>query len=240
MPLASHPPLILSVRPTTIKQHLWRANLANGYLHGPVDCHICFEGREAVRTLGLWRLHNNPGYYGSATPRILVLGFSKGANQNQVVQEGDFDQVAFAKARHRLQKVLDTLGLMPADRGIDALMTKKENEFGFASLVRCSLCKIKNGTWRTSGDVIMSALSNRDTLEIIRTCASTYLERLPNSIKIVVLLGTSDNYISKTKEIYRELFSDFSHVNEVAFRAGNALWIYATHPSPGMVTLTIG
>jgi hypothetical protein len=81
--------------------------------------------------------------------------------------------------------------------------------------------------------VILSAFSNRGTLEIVRFSASRYLERLPYSIKIGGLLGASSNYISRTKENYREIFSDFSHVNEVAFRAGNALWIYATHPSPG-------
>jgi hypothetical protein len=183
--------------------------------------------------LGDWRLHNNPGYYGSATPKVLVLGFSKGANQNRDAAAGDFDKVAFAGARHRLRTVLTALGLMPSDRSIDHLMTAREPDFGVASLVRCSFGKMKNGVCKTSGDVIPSAFTNSDTLGIIRRCASTYLERLPASVQVVVLLGTADPYIAKTRSIFSKLYHDFAPVNEVAFRAGGALWVYGAHPSPG-------
>lgn len=203
------------------------------YFHGPAACRICFSGKDSTLALGDWRLHNNPGYYGGSAPEVLVLGFSKGAKQNRVAAAGEFDSVAFAGARHRLQTVLTVLGQMPTDRGIDHLMTAREKQFGVASLVRCSFCKMKNGVCKTSGDVIPSAFTTPSTLAIIRTCASTYLRRLPDATRLVVLLGTADAYIAKTRAIFSDLYRDFASVNEVAFRAGGALWVYGAHPSPG-------
>lgn len=162
-----------------------------------------------------------------------MLGFSKGANQNRAAAAGNFDRVAFAGARHRLQTVLTVLGLMPNDRSIDDLMTAYERDFGVASLVRCSFCKMKGGECKTSGDVIPSAFTNADTVSIIKRCMSTHLKTMPSSVKRVVLLGTADSYIKKTKAIFSDMYSDFTSVNEVAFRAGGALWVYAAHPSPG-------
>ena len=203
------------------------------YEHGPQTCRLCFNNNATTLSLGDWRLQNNPGYYGSSTPGTLVLGFSKGANQNRAAEAGNFDRIAFAGARHRLQTVLAVLGLMPTDRSIDHLMTAREREFGVASLVRCSFCKMKNGDCKTSGDVIPSAFTNADTLGIIERCATTYLKDLPSSVKRVVLLGTADAYIKKTRAIFTGIYANFSSVNEVAFRAGSALWVYAAHPSPG-------
>jgi len=203
------------------------------YAHGPQTCRLCFNHTTATLSLGEWRLQNNPGYYGSSMPSTLVLGFSKGANQNRAAEAGNFDRIAFAGARHRLQTVLAVLGLMPSDRSIDHLMTAQEREFGVASLVRCSFCKMKNGECRTSGDVIPSAFTNADTLGIIERCAATHLKDLPSSVKRVVLLGTADAYIKKTRTIFAAMYANFSSINDVAFRAGGALWVYAAHPSPG-------
>lgn len=208
--------------------------MSDGYKHGPQQCRDCFKGSEQTLVIGDWRLHNNPGYYGSANPQVLVLGFSKGANQNKAAQEGSFDKIAFAKARPRLKVVLDTLNIMPSDRSIDALMTANEREFGVASLVRCSFCKMQDGVCKTSGNIIPSAFTNQSTSNIIERCAGQFLSKLPRSIKLVVLLGTSDSYISKTKAIFSKLFaSDYASINPVAFRASGALWVYAAHPSPG-------
>ncbi len=207
--------------------------MTQGYSHGPISCRDCYTGAEEIMVLGDWRLHNNPGYYGSSSPEVLILGFSKGANQNKTALEGDFDKIAFAKARHRLQVVLETIGIMPRDRSIDALMTAKEKKFGVASLVRCSFCKMKGGTCKTSGDVIPSSFTNKATLNIIETCLRKYLGVFPISTKLVVLLGTSETYIKKTKEIFKRIYAEYKPANHVSFFAGEALWVYVTHPSPG-------
>ena len=192
---------------------------------------MCFcDSKE--RSLGDWRLLNNPGYFGSNDPEILVLGFSKGAIQNKIRTEISFDKIAFAGARHRLKAVLESLKIMPSDRGIDALMTKGEKIFGFTSLLRCSLFKIQDGVCKTSGDVIPKAFVNVATMIVIRRCAKTFLTTLPERVRLVVLLGTSDNYIAKTQSLLRELNADYSAINEVAFRTGKTLWVYAAHPSP--------
>jgi hypothetical protein len=202
------------------------------FAHGPIDCRDCFSSDETLKIMGDWRLNNNPGYYGSPNPKTLVLGFSKGANQNRTALAGDFDKIAFAGARGRLQAILEVLGLMPKDRSIDSLMTAKESEFGVASIVRCSFCKMKDGKCKTSGDVIPSAFTNHETLAVIERCISKYLTRLPESVVRVILLGTDDRYIVKTKNLVERLYPDFEKVSRVAFRAGGALWVYATHPSP--------
>lgn len=203
------------------------------YQHGPQACRACFSGTAHEQRMGDWRLTNNPGYYGSTNPTTLVLGFSKGANQNKAAEGGQFDKIAFAGARDRLSEVLQTLRLMPSDRNIDALMTASEKEFGVASLVRCSFCKLKNGEWKTSGDVIPSAFTNRTTLGVIERCTKHHLSTLPGSVRHVILLGTSDTYIKKVSNLIGTIHKDWRSVNEVAFDAGGARWVFATHPSPG-------
>lgn len=203
------------------------------YQHGPEACRKCFDKNGSELRLGDWRLVNNPGYYGSSLPKILILGFSKGANQNRVAETGEFNKVAFANARHRLQRILHVLGLMPQNRSIDHLMTASEREFGVASLVRCSFSKLKNGEWKTSGDVIPSAFRDPSTKQVIRNCAKEHLKSLPTDVQLVILLGTDERYIENTQALIRELHADWRPVNPVACHAGGALWIYATHPSPG-------
>jgi len=205
----------------------------NGYIHGRLLCRECFRGSEDTLLLGDWRLQNNPAYYGSSSPKILILGFSKGANQNKAAEGGNFDKIAFANARHRLQEILEILDIMPKDRGIDTLMTAHEKTFGIASLVRCSFAKMVGGTYKTSGYVIPSAFTNSETVKIIATCSTKYLGILPKSIRLIILLGTSETYIKKTQTLIAQLYSDFTPENQVSFKAGGALWVYATHPSPG-------
>jgi len=202
------------------------------YVHGPQTCRVCFSGGEKEQHMDEWRLTNNPGYYGSSNPKILILGFSKGATQNKEAENGEFDRIAFAGARGRLRRVLETLKLMPKDRDIDALMTAKEQDFGVASLVRCSFCKWKDGKWKTSGDVIPSAFANKRTLGVIKQCAKQHLQLLPKSVKLVILLGTSDDYIGNVTKMIQTLHRDWSEVEPGAFDAGGARWIFATHPSP--------
>lgn len=207
--------------------------MSSGYIHGPLKCRACFTGSEQTLVLGDWRLENNPGYYGSSDPKILVLGFSKGANQNKAAEEDDFDKIAFAKARNRLETVLQTLRIMPSDRTIHALMTASERDFGVASLVRCSFCKMKGSACKTSGDVIPSAFTNASTLQIVERCATTFLAMLSKRLTLIILLGTGDSCIARTKTIFSKLHSDLVSVNSVAFQVGGARWVYAAHPSPG-------
>ena len=94
-----------------------------GYTHGWLVCRRCFKENVDPYVYSNWELHNDPGYAGSSSPRILILGFSKGAIQSKIAKQGDYDKVPFACMRPRLQGVLEVLGLMCQDRSIDAMLT---------------------------------------------------------------------------------------------------------------------
>jgi hypothetical protein len=176
-------------------------------------------------------LYNNPGYAGSSNPSTLILGFSKGANQNQIAKQGNYDQVPFAGMRDRLQQVLATLDLMPTDRDIDQMLTANEREFGAASLVRCSLCRKKGDNCITSGTLVTDGFNIPEIKAIIEQCATTFLSKPPESLRRVILLGTNRIYIKETMGLFQHLYPDFSCINEVAFQARGVLWIYVAHPS---------
>jgi hypothetical protein len=126
--------------------------------HGPISCLSCFpKGSVPGCTLEAngWRVDNNPGYWGAANPEVLVLGFSKGANQRSV---RPFDEIAFNNARANLAEILGALGLIEPLADIDACFTAAEPKLGFASVVRCGLGKeVEAGKYATSGDAVSGA-----------------------------------------------------------------------------------
>jgi hypothetical protein len=205
-----------------------------GYSHGWLDCSRCFKEDEDPFIYNNWELQNDPGYAGSNSPRILVLGFSKGATAIEAAKQGDYNKVPFAGMRKRLQKVLEKLEQMPNDQSIDEMLTAKEKEFGGVSLVRCSLCrrKKKGKKCLTSGAMVTAGFNLPEIYTFVRKCANAYLANPPESLEQVLVLGTIIVYIRKTKQLFRKLYPDFHHINGVAFRARNALWIYVAHPSP--------
>ena len=203
------------------------------FKHGPIDCRQCFPSSDSsTLVLGDWRLNNNPGYYGSANPEVLILGFSKGATQNKAQASEDFDSIAFAGMRDRLQAVLEVLHLMPGNCSLNDMLMGREERFGFASLVRCSLYKMVKGKATTSGPVVTSAFKQKEALNIIESCARTYLRDLPSSLRLTLLLGTNKTYMRNVKAIFSGMYDSFEDINEVAFYAGNVLWVFVAHPSP--------
>ena len=162
-----------------------------GYSHGWQECRLCFSGKSSIALPKDWNLHNNPGYAGSSAPSTLILGFSKGANQNEIAKQGNYDRVPFAGMRDRLQLMLDALDLMPTDRSIDQMLTANENEFGAGSLIRCSLCKKKGDNWVTSGALVTDGFRIPEINAIIERCAATFLSKPPESLQRVILLGTN-------------------------------------------------
>ena len=82
--------------------------------HGPIKCRLCFSGQEDVELHKNWRIINDPCAGGSATPEILVLGFSKGAIQAGLYQGSNFDDVLFGgkQMRNNLTKVLRAVNLL--------------------------------------------------------------------------------------------------------------------------------
>ena len=200
--------------------------------HGWQTCRACHAPGQNLRVEGEWHLRANPGYWGSNSPRVLVLGFSKGANQIAAAASGVFDAVAFARMRPRLQQVLDTLGIDLEGQTVDEALSAKGRVLGAASLIRCGLSLLKNGKLGTSGSIMPKAASNPFTRQVMATCVAKHLDPIPASVRTIILLGTTDAYVKGVKALMRSQFSDYMDINDVAFRAQGRVWVFAAHPSP--------
>jgi len=202
--------------------------------HGKIACAKCFDLPGTVVDSGPWRFRNDPGHWGSSNPRFLILGFSKGRTQADVYNKGDFDAVAFAGLRERLKRVLVTLGLMALDESIDQKFRASEQEFAFASLVRCSVAR-RTGpsqTLKTSGEFILRVFSETVPQRLLRNCSHSFLKPLPPRLQVVVMLGSQDKYIAECEKLIASLYgTTFAHVNAVAYMSGPIIWVHAAHPS---------
>lgn len=202
------------------------------FTHGWNDCRKCHSPCTEVSRNGKWHLRANPGYWGSREPKVLVLGFSKGANQIKAATQGEFNNVAFARMRPRLHHVLTTLGLADPVDDMDALLSAASTDLGAASLLRCGLSMEVEGKLETTGPIIAMSLKDAWTHQRIETCIRQHLLGMPQSIEHVVLLGNDDRYVEGLKAIMRTVFVDYREVNSMSFRARGALWVFAVHPSP--------
>lgn len=199
--------------------------------HGWQSCRACHQAGQDVRIEGDWHLRANPGYWGAQAPRVLVLGFSKGATQIAAAAGGQFDAVAFAGMRPRLKAVLDGLGLDLDGQSIDEALTASGRVLGAASLIRCGLSVMESGQLKSSGTIMPKAAKASFPLQAMKTCIGRHLSPLPASVETVVMLGTTDAYVKGVKGLMREQFADYQDVNDVAFRAQGRTWVFASHPS---------
>lgn len=200
--------------------------------HGWQECRKCHAADAVVTQQGAWHLRANPGYWGDSTPETLVLGFSKGANQLHAASRGEFDAVAFARMRPRLQRILDALGIPLNAQSIDHALSATGKGLGAASLIRCGLSLMKNGKLVTSGPVMIKALTESWPRGVAERCVRQHLSVLPPSIRQVVLLGIAPTYVREVKRLMASVFSDFKDISAAAFSASSCVWVFATHPSP--------
>jgi hypothetical protein len=201
--------------------------------HGWLQCRVCHAPGQDLRQHGVWHLRANPGYWGDSAPKVLLLGFSKGATQIAAASKGEFDSVAFAGAmRPRLRQVLDALRIDLEGQSIDDVLTAAGSGIGAASLIRCGLSLEKDGKLVTSGTIMPKAAKDAFTRQVMDTCVSQHLDPLPASVETIVLLGTTDVYIEAVKQLMRARFADYRDLNPVAFSAQERTWVFAAHPSP--------
>lgn len=210
--------------------------------HGKLNCRDCFSSSSDISECGKWRIRNDPGAWGTNTPKYLVLGFSKGSTQADIYQNGEFDKVGFGgfETRRNLTNVLRSVGLLDSWEHVDSKIRATEQDFHFASLVRCSLARLnerklaKTGatTYETSGELIVKSFT--EVPHYLKNCTTKHLSDLPPSVSLVAMLGTDDRYIKGIKSLIRSLHpASFSDVNSVSFMASGALWVHLTHPSKG-------
>jgi hypothetical protein len=202
--------------------------------HGPISCLSCFDpGSTPGCTVkrAAWRIDNNPGYWGAAAPEVLVLGFSKGANQRSVA---DFDQIAFANARENLAEILRALGLLDAAVDIDRCFTANGTKLGFASVIRCGLgLEVEPSKYATSGKVVRAAIAaDSEVRDLFDRCTDRFLRTLPPSVSTVVFLGLDGPYVEALYERIRELHSNVRRLSELAYATDAVTFVHVIHPSP--------
>jgi hypothetical protein len=216
--------------------------------HGPIDCRICWSGcAGGQRTFGgltptgqdRFRLVNDPGAWGAREPRILVLGMSKGNTQSDAMrtahQDGSFDAVPFRKMRPRLLQVLQAVGLMPGERGIDHRFQADEAEYGWGSILRCSLTGWEKGSYSAASGVVLRGMSHPDGKGLVPACVRQHLTDLSDRTRLVILLGNAEAYTGLLRRVFSGVFADFVPApgsEGVAFTAGGRSFVHVGHPSP--------
>jgi len=207
------------------------------YTHGRVKCSVCKdindctfiqENNEAKNiNENDWILNNNPSYWGSSTPKVLILGYSKGATQMQ----GDivFDDIAFKGMRERLKEILVLLKLTTDDIDINKLFKKNNDDFGFASLIRCGI----SYQGKTSGNLITKSFTKEATKQVINNCVNTFLkDDLPQSIETIIFLGSAKEYKKKLSKSFEDEFKSYKYIDEDHFLLGKIKCFFVAHPSP--------
>ncbi len=208
--------------------------------HGKIECRACFANTssEVSTPHPDWRMVNDPGAWGSSTPEVLVLGFSKGATQAGIYQTGRFEDIAFAGMRPRLTQALRAMGVLSATETADERINDPLSRISFGSLVRCSVSRRDAKASATKGKDVFACTgpliskSFSEIPEVIRTCASKYLRGLPTSVRLVLFLGNTDSYVKSCQSLIKSIYPDtFLRVNSMAIKADSRLWVHLAHPS---------
>lgn len=208
--------------------------------YGKITCRACFKGTESEvgEPHPDWRIVNDPGAWGADNPRILVLGFSKGATQAGIYQHGRFEEVAFAGMRPRLTAALRAMGVLSNIETVDEKIADRHSDIAFGSLIRCSVSrrdpKASASTGREvfacTGPLITKSFS--EIPSVVRTCTEKYLVGLPATVHVVFLLGNSDGYVKSCQSLLQSLFpASFCKINAMAVKADGRYWIHLAHPS---------
>ena len=200
--------------------------------HGCVTCRRCFTSDARAQMIGEWQMVNDPAAWGSRTPEILILGFSKGFTQANAFRSDQFENIPFKNMRVRLTDEMRLLGILGATEIVDQKIVATESKFAFGSLVRCSLSRFNaKGKLACTGAVMPKAFTEEVSSQL-RNCAETFLTDLPASVGLVLMLGTTDRYINGCRGVIRSLHSaEFSDINAVSYRTRNVVWIHVSHPS---------
>lgn len=204
--------------------------------HGRIVCNRCFGERpvhwgETRHEPGVgWSIVNNPMSWGSRSPTILVLGFSKGGNQNNEILSTPHDEVAFRGGRTNLSTILETLGLKAKYWSVDELISCRNGKFAFGSLVRCSVKKWDGKKWLMSGkDIMSSCLRDQKMGAVIDHCASRFLEELPASVRLVVMLGNDLKYVEGCYSAIRKVRPNLKTINAVAYGDEQVTFVHTVH-----------
>lgn len=207
--------------------------------HGKVPCNRCFRGNgETAKPHQHWRMINDPGAWGSNSPRYLVLGFSKGSTQANVYSKGQFEEVAFAGMRPRLTQAMRAMGVLQGHETVGARIADSNSDIAFGSLIRCSVARLDEKASQKRGQPVYGCTgplitkSFTEIPDVIQRCAQQHLMGLPATVEAVFFLGNTDKYVQQCQDLIQRLFpGDFLRINPMGVFADGRVWIHLAHPS---------
>jgi hypothetical protein len=205
--------------------------------HGRISCERCFNGQaewgRSIIEEGGWRLLNNPMAWGAQDPKYLVLGFSKGSRQADLVLTAPHDEVPYVGFRDTLTAQLRLLGLMSPEDTVDQRIRECEADWAFGSVVRCTVEKQDplTGKFEKAGNVVAESARRGAGRDWIGQCLSQHLSSLPPRLEVVVMLSNDDGYVGACFERVGRLHAGVRRVNDVAYADGRTLWVHVVHPS---------
>jgi len=214
--------------------------------HGRVSCSRCHTESApafdvATRPEGEWRITANPLAWGSTTPEVVVLGFSKGPTQAGALASTPHDDIAYKGSRLNVGKILAHVGLIPAappDRlkqQVDRLIADNDGRFHFASLIRCTVERHdrKAGTWKGSGGGMLDKfIASPFGKSVASNCTTAFLRDLPQETRLIVMfgLGTGMNYVASAYALLRHARPGaWKMINAVAYTDGRITVVHVEH-----------
>lgn len=167
------------------------------------------------RTEGDWRTTANPLAWGSTSPELVVLGFSKGPTQAGALTSTPHDQIAYKGSRLNVGKILAHVGLIPKApaetlrREVDELIANPAGRFHFGSMIRCTVERFdrKAGRWTgTGGGMLDKFAASAFGKEVAGNCVRAFLGDLPQRTKLIVMfgLGSRLSYVSAARQRFIE------------------------------------
>jgi hypothetical protein len=123
------------------------------------------------------------------------------------------------------------LGLLGEYDSIENHFRSGEPDWGFGSVVRCSIAKRDpaSGRYLKSGDVISASARRKGASDWIGNCMGKYLAKLPPRLTIIILLSNDDAYMQACFERVHYLHPMVKWVNDVAYGDGRVLWVHVVH-----------
>lgn len=215
---------------------------------GRIECTRCFEEysnvvfNETRREEGGWRITANPLAWGNAiSPAVVVLGFSKGPTQANVLMTQPHYDIAYKSKRKNVGKILFHIGLLSEDDegdyepAVSKAIADRSGPFHFGSLVRCTVERfdVKQESWKGSGGAMLDKfVATSFGQQVANNCTDKFLSRLPASVKLVVMfgLGTRLNYVKASFNLYRNARKGpWRMLNEVAYTDESIVVVHVEH-----------
>lgn len=202
--------------------------------NGRVSCARCFPGptvwNETELRVDNWHVVNNPMSWGTATPKFMLLGVSKGTTQCDAIAAKPHDDVPFDGFRAAITKALQMLGLLQSTESIGGKISAAEEDWAFGSMVRCALGLQKvDGTTERSGSVVSRLAAMPIEHSWIALCSSVFLRALPSSLRVVVLLSNDDRYVEACFLAVRRLRAGTRRINSVSYGDEQITWVHIIH-----------